>query len=860
MLSTAALLLNLFPFVMPWNDASKTATNLSHLHPAPIAARNQVAARDGHFYNRDGKRVRFLGVNLAWSAVFPDKTDAPIIAARMQKLGINLVRMHNLDVGHAPRGIFNPQFPDLHHIDFEQQDRLDYFIFQLAQHGVYTNVNLHVGRKLGEADGLPSSKDLPSSGKMVNYFYPRAIELHEKFAADLIGHFNPYTKARYADDPAIAIIELTNENSLVSRAEQIKNLPAPYQAQLIQNWNTFLKSKYSDTQALRKSWFGEVQPLGENLLGSAPFAANGMKWFLEKREGMEASLSVEPSTPEARGAVLHAKIENVSRPDWFLQLHLDGVDLAPGQTYTLSFWAKSAAPRALRVGAKMDREPWQVVGLTQDFQLGTEWKLYSATFRATEPIPNHSRISFTLGDSAADVWLADVQLRSGGGSTLEVGQTVEQGNIALPPITSSAPGEDVLRFLSQLEIQYAERLRDYLKNIVKAQQPIINSQASFGGVAGLWRESKMDVVDIHAYWNHPTFPAGKWDAENWRIGNRPMTEQPANSALLKMAPFRYAGKPFTVTEYHHPSPSDYQAEMMPLLAAFAARQDWDALILFDYNDNRENWARDYPGAFFRVDANPAVLAFFPLAANIFLRGDVPPAPQQRTLHIPINDWPKLAALSSKMEAPGINVLHDKLGITAENMLDFRWATKFVDSDKMQVVTEGATDTGSTPVRWQGERDKGGAFVVDTPLSKAIVSVHPAQDGAQFSLNGWQLEIGKTRHHFASASLSSLDGLPIETSARVLLTTAASFENTGMQWNTERNSVSTNWGNSPVLAEAVPVQIRLKTTRQNANVYALDATGARLKLVPATWTNGELRFDLTENAKTVWYEIASEVTD
>jgi hypothetical protein len=842
---------------MPWNDASPTATNLSHLNPAPLTARHQVAAREGHFYNLDGKRVRFLGVNLAWSACFPDKADAPIVAARMRKLGINLVRMHNLDVGHAPRGIFNPQFPDLQHLDADQQDRLDFFIYQLAQHGVYSDINLHVGRKLSEADGLPDAKDLPSSGKLVNYFYPRAIELHEKFAADLMGHFNPYTKARYADDPAIAFIELTNENSLVSRAEQIKELPAPYRTQLIQDWNAFLKAKYPDTQTLRESWFGEAEPLGENLLANAPFAAPDMKWFLEKREGMEAGLTVEQSTPVVGGAVLHAQIEKVVRPDWFLQLHLDGLNLSPGQTYTLSFWAKSEAPRALRTGAKMDREPWQVVGLTQNFQLVPEWKRYSATFRAADPIPNHSRISFTLGASATDVWLADVQLRSGDGSTLEAGQTMEQGNIALPPISSSAQGQDALRFLSQFEIKYAERLRDFLKNTVKAQQPIINSQASFGGVAGLWRESKMDVMDIHAYWNHPTFPAGKWDAENWRIGNRPMTEQPESSTLLKMAPFRYAGKPFTVTEYHHPSPSDYQAEMMPLLAAFAARQDWDALVLFDYNDNRENWARDFPGAFFRMDANPAVLAFFPLAANIFLRGDVPPVPQQRTLQIPIKDLPDVAAPSVKMQAPVINTLHDKLGLTAENMLDFRWATKFVDEGKMQVVSEGAADAGSTPVRWRGELDKGGTFVLDTPRSKAVVSVHPAQNSAPFSLNGWQLEIGETRHHFAVASLTSLDDLPIETSARVLLTLAGSFENSGMQWNEARDSVGTNWGSAPVLAEAVPAQVRLKTTRQNAKVWALDATGARLELVPASWENGELRFAVTENAKTVWYEIAGE---
>jgi hypothetical protein len=137
----APFILAFFPWLMPWNDASKTAVDMSYLNPAPITAMQKVTARDGHFYDQSGKRVRFLGVNIAWSACFPDKKDAPIVAARLRKLGVNLVRLHNMDVGFAPKGIFDPNFHDMRHLDKDQLDRLDYFVAQLKQNGIYIDLN-----------------------------------------------------------------------------------------------------------------------------------------------------------------------------------------------------------------------------------------------------------------------------------------------------------------------------------------------------------------------------------------------------------------------------------------------------------------------------------------------------------------------------------------------------------------------------------------------------------------------------------------------------------------------------------------------------------------------------------------------
>ncbi len=51
---------------------------------------------DGDFVVAN-ETIKFWGVNLTTGACFPDKSDAPMIAARMRKMGINLVRFHHMD-------------------------------------------------------------------------------------------------------------------------------------------------------------------------------------------------------------------------------------------------------------------------------------------------------------------------------------------------------------------------------------------------------------------------------------------------------------------------------------------------------------------------------------------------------------------------------------------------------------------------------------------------------------------------------------------------------------------------------------------------------------------------------------------
>ena len=204
------------PFVIDHRSGLEAGLDLSFLLKAPAGQAGFITRQGDHLVDGAGKPIRLWGTNITdWtpgSIQIPTKADSQFWARTLARFGINVVRLTFLDLA-APRGLIAADRDDTRELDPAKLDDFDAWVAALKKDGIYVDINLLVGRTFKEGDQVA---DWPNVGwaKALAYFDPRLIELQKEFAKELLTHRNPYTGTTYAREPAIAIVELVNENSL----------------------------------------------------------------------------------------------------------------------------------------------------------------------------------------------------------------------------------------------------------------------------------------------------------------------------------------------------------------------------------------------------------------------------------------------------------------------------------------------------------------------------------------------------------------------------------------------------------------------------------------------------------------------
>lgn len=869
---------DLFPFVISY-DAPANATNVSHWLDKPAGAKGHLRVENGRLVNGAGP-VRVWATNFCFEACFPSREQAERVAKRLARLGINCVRMHHMD----NRSIWGDS-PNKLTIDPKKLDRLDYLIYQLKQHGIYTNLNLHVSRWFDEAEGFPHRQARPNYDKGLDNFEPRMIELQKKYARDLLTHVNPYTRTAYTQEPAIAFVEISNEDALfaVWGWGQLDDLPDPYATTFRKLWNAWLRKKYGSSAQLRQAWNVGAVPLGEELLRNGDFAAPlGREWTLERDAQTLCRVSVEtagPGAPEpapparalsakarppasrAAGAsglaadtpprFLRIVVERQGQVAWHPQLVQAGFALKKDAPYTLTFQMRSDQPARAAVNCMMAHEPWQRLGLSADLKLSSQWRSFRFTFVAERDDPN-ARISFT-SLTPGTYELAWVSLRPGGVAGLEPGQSLEDDSV--PVLRRSQmhftrqARSDFIDFLWDTERDYWHGMYRFLKEELGTRALVAGTQLSYSPAH---IQAGLDYIDAHSYWHHPVFPGRPWDPQEWYVHNAALVNSPGGT-LARLAATRVAGMAYTVSEYNHPAPIQYAAEGFPMIAAFGAFQNWDGIYSFAYNHNTNFEPRRLEG-FFDIKADPAKLAHMPACAAMFLRGDV--APARKTVRAAIPRHAEQAKLHETASAwnihagqfgvdPVVSLLHG-LAIDLHPAAAF---PKTPEIEKNRAVF--VADTGQ--IRWDASQAGAGYFTVDTPRSKLFTGF---VRGRTFSLGEVTLQIGKTRLDWATVSLVALDGKGFAAPGRVLVVATGVVQNTGAELESlggDRVTLRNRWGSEPVLCEGIPARLTLPVPPGKVRFYPLDESGNRRPALTVGAADGHAVLELGPQHKTLWYE-------
>jgi hypothetical protein len=857
----------LFPFVLPWDDAASGVTNLAGWLHRPAGKFGPVrAGKDGHLY-AGKERVRFLGVNLCFGANFPDREDADKVAARLAKFGVNVVRFHHMDMFSFPTGIRAGGKEATGDLDPKALERLDYFISRLRHHGIYANLNLLVSRPFSKGDGLPADIERLDwkDRHVVGFFDARARQLQQEYARKLLTHRNPHTRLTYAADPAVAFVEINNENGLLHAwlGRQVDRLPEVFRSDLRRQWNAWLRKRHGTTARLRRAWVVGSEKPGAELLTDTAFTGGVGRWVLEKHQQARATVAVSDDLPKPLRSAskpprsARIQVTRAGAEGWHVQFKQPGIKVRADRPYTFSFWARADRPLRLSADLGQAHAPWRSLGLLTEIKLTTEWQHFRFTFRASAGDDN-ARIGLTnLARQQGSVWVAGLSFRPGGVVGLDSKERLEDGSVRLCRRDRfeqrTAEGQrDWLRFLWETEDAYWQTMQRFLKEDLKVAGVVI------GTIVGCSTPNLMarfDAVDTHAYWQHPHFPGRPWDPENWVVNNRSMVNE-AGGTLPGLALRRVLGKPHCVTEYNHAAPNTFGSEAFLLLAVYGALQDWDAVYAFAYAHGRDWDARRIQG-FFDIGQHPTRMATLPAAAALFVRGDVQPAKQR--LVVALGKEREVEALRTGRAWELVHAGH--AGVPREAALVHRiaLATDPAPRDAKPRPEAGkprarhVSDTGE--LIWDLGDPKRGVVTVNTPRSNAVIGYG---GGKRFDLGGVILEPGATRQDgWCTVTLTVMEGKLPKGPARLLLTATGTAENTGMKWKSAaHDSVGRNWGKAPSLVEGIAARVTLPVPAARARAWVLDERGQRRTVLPVQADGaGKATLTIGPGQRTLWYEIA-----
>ena len=380
--------------------------------------------------------------------------------------------------------------------------------------------------------------------------------------------------------------------------------------------------------------------------------------------------------------------------------------------------------------------------------------------------------------------------------------------------------------------------------------------------AQTYEREALEVVDNHQYSDHPQ--GNGYQKMPFHINNSAdiQSGHPTYATPIMMAPTRVWGKPFTVTEWNFCNPNKWRAEAGLMMGAYASLQDWDGLYRFAWSHSQHNMFKPCPAKGFDIVTDPIGQLTERQVALLFGRRDVAPAKAAAAYGVTAGEafgnglgdmWAKGLfphAFTQLAYSTRVGSFVADGGRKPAVAVD-RVYTEATKNDIPKFGRAGASDTREIAI----DHDKG-TLTVDTPRTAGVCSAGKAD------LSAGPLSVsGATA--FCSVSASSMDGVPLERSKRVLVLHITDIRNTGAAFTNDKCTDMTKWGELPYLAAAGEAQISLRNANKGLKVWAVAADGTRLREVPATYEAGAYRFTARiaagegANAPTMIYELAAK---
>ena len=235
----------------------RSVIDMSRLVPAPAGQFGFLKAKgDKLQFEKATAPVKLWGVG---ANVDPGKyTQAQLTqrAKYLRKFGINAAREHALFDELTTHGKLDPK----------KLDQYDWWFAELKKNGVYSAWSVFYHFTIGSDDGYPPElfDELPKGDTYgLITASPKLWEIRNKWVVAMLQHKNPYTGLRYVDDPALATVEMQNEDSIFfwNPLGELANPEGKWKqhAKLLRaRFAAWVKAKYQTDETLKSAW-GELK-------------------------------------------------------------------------------------------------------------------------------------------------------------------------------------------------------------------------------------------------------------------------------------------------------------------------------------------------------------------------------------------------------------------------------------------------------------------------------------------------------------------------------------------------------------------------------------------------------------------------
>jgi hypothetical protein len=231
-----------------------SAIDLRRLNEAYAGEHGWIRAKqDTLIHSATQQPERFWAVNVGTQALGMEPSQMKAMARFLAKKGVNLVRLHG--------ALWSD---DLGKISPDRLNHLFAFVAACKNEGIYTALSIYfpVWLRFDASSPFPGYTGQHPFGLL--FFNPELQAIYRGWWQQILATPNPKTGLPLRDDPAVAMVELVNEDSYFFWTfDPYKTVPDAQMALLERQFGQWLTQQYGSLERVAQAWKSGSQPLGQ---------------------------------------------------------------------------------------------------------------------------------------------------------------------------------------------------------------------------------------------------------------------------------------------------------------------------------------------------------------------------------------------------------------------------------------------------------------------------------------------------------------------------------------------------------------------------------------------------------------------